>query len=226
MTSGIRFMACSGAMGNTQATLYSNGQATTRLEIFGLEPGATDNPNRLGLFGSAGAPNSAVVVGQYQDRTHVTNHGGSNLGHLVNVKYTGATSASVSGVAISVTGHTLATIPQASGTLLARFTEPTATAVIVQNATLSAVDLTAASGLPDPSNLADGITVQAAQLQDTAGNAGDSSWTTISSAGAALSLADQSMLAVVHDYHLIISGSPSSAGRKIDWGFYMSLEYL
>lgn len=226
MVSGIRFFACSGAMGNTVASLYTNGMATIGLEIFNLEAGATDSPNRLGFFGSAGAPNSAVVVGQYQDRTHRTDHIGTNLGQMINAKYTGATAASISGVPLTSTGHTLGTIPRESGTLLCRFTEPNNTAVIVQNATIRAVDLTAASGLPDISDLANGITVQAAQLQDTAGNAGDASWSEISSGGAALGLADQSMLASVHDYHLIISGSPSAAGRKTDFGYYVQLEYL
>lgn len=221
MVSGIRFFACSGAMGGTPST-----RATPNLEIFNLEPGATSMPNRMGFFGSAGAPNSAVIVGLYQDRTHRVDYVGTDLGQMINVKFLGASAASVSGVPLTSTGHTLATIPQNSGTLLARFTEPNNTAVVTQTATFRAVDLTAASGLPDISDLATGITVQAAQLQDTAGNAGDSSWSEISDGGAALSLADQSLSSHVHDFHLIISGSPESAGRKIDFGYYLQLEFL
>lgn len=221
MVSGIRFFACSGAMGGTPST-----RATPNLEIFNFEIGATNSPNRMGFFGSAGAPNSAVVVGLYQDRTHRVDHLGVDFGQMINVKYTGATSASVSGVAISVTGHTLATIPQTSGTLLARFTEPNNTAVVTQTATFRAVDFDAGSGVPNIGDLATGITIQAAQLQDTAGNAGDSSWSEISDGGAALSLADQSLSTHVHDFHLIISGSPEAAGRKINFGYYLQLEFL
>lgn len=221
MISGVRFFCCSGAMGGTPST-----RATPNLEIFNLEPGATNNPNRLGFFGSAGAPNSAVIVGQYQDRTHRTNYQGSDLGTMMNVKFTGASSAEVSGVALTATGHTLATIPQSSGTLLARFTEPNDTAVITQNATFRAIDLTAASGAPDITDLASNVIVKAAQLQDTHGNAGDASWTNIDDTGAALSLADQAGLATVHDYHLIVSLSPSIAGSKTNFGFYLQLEFL
>ncbi len=221
MVSGIRFFGCSGSMGGTPST-----RATPNIEIFNLEIGATHSPNRLGLFGSAGAPNSAVIVGQYQDRTHRTNHVGSDLGQMVNVKYTGSTSASVSGVALTSTGHTLATIPQNSGTLLCRFTEPNNTSVITQQGTFRAVALNASSGMPDITSLATNITVQAAQLQDTSGNAGDSSWTLISNGGAALSLADQSLESNVHDFHLIVSGSPTAAGRNISFGYYLSVEFL
>lgn len=224
MVSGIRFMGCSGVMGNTQATLYANGQATPRAEIFNLEAGATNSPNRLGFFGTGGAPSSPVIVGTYQSRSHITDHVGSNLGHLINVKYTGSSTAEVSGVSLTVTGHTLATIPQASGTLLVRFTEPNATAVTTQNGVFRAIDLTAASGAPNTADLVTGVTVQAAQLQDTAGNAGDSSWTNLGSSD--LSLANQSLSQAVHDFHIIVSASPTAAGRKIDFAFYVELEFL
>lgn len=226
MVSGIRFLACSGAMGNTQATLEANGMATVQLEILNFLAGATDHPNRLGFFGSAGAPNSAVIVGQYQDRSHVTDNVGTDLGTMINVKFTGASVAEVSGVSTTVTGHTLATIPQASGTVLCRFTEENGTAVITQSATFRAVNFTAASGVPDISDLATGITVQAAQLADTNGNAGDASWSEISSAGAALSLANQNGEQAVHDFHMIVSATPSAAGRKIDFGYFLQLEFL
>ena len=145
---------------------------------------------------------------------------------MINVKYTGATSASVSGVALTSTGHTLATIPQSSGTLLCRFREPNNTAVITQQATFRAVAFNASSGVPDISSLAANITIQAAQLQDTSGNAGDSSWSQISSGGAALSLADQALETHIHDFHMIISGSPTAAGRNTSFGYWIQLEFL
>lgn len=223
MVSGVRFMACSGAMGNTVASLYANGMATIGLEIFALEAGADGSPNRLGFFGSAGAPNSAVIVGQYQDRTHVTDAGGSDLGQMINVKYTGASTAEHSGVPF--TGG-LANIPRESGTLLCRFTEPNGIDVLTQQATFRAVNLNAGSGVPDISDLATGITVQASQLEDTNGNAADASWTEISSGGGALSLADQNMTVPVHDFHLLVSASPATAGVKTNFGYYFQLEFL
>jgi hypothetical protein len=182
----------------------------------------------MGFFGVGGAPNSPVVVGFYQDRTHRCDHLGVDLGEMINVKFDGSTGAIVSGVDITVTGHTLDTIPQNSGTLLCRFTEPNGTAVITQNSVFRAINLTAASGAADTTgaNRATGITLQAAQLADTDGESGDTSWTTISSGGSDLTLADQDALASVHDYHLIISGTPSAAGRKIDFAYYIQLEFL
>ena len=223
MVSGIRFFACSGALGNTLASLYAAGKAEIGLEIFNFEIGATHSPNRLGFFGSAGAPNSAVIVGQYQDRTHRTNHVGADLGQMINVKYTGASTASVSGVAFTAG---FANISQISGTLLCRFREPNDTAVITQQGTFRAVAFDSGSGVPNIGSLATGITVQAAQLQDTAGNAADSTWTQISDGGAALSLADQSVETHVHDFHMIISGSPTAAGRKLNYGYYIQIEFL
>jgi hypothetical protein len=223
MVSGIRFFGASGSMGNTVASLYANGMATIGLEIFNFEISATDSPNRMGFFGSLGAPNSAVIVGQYQDRTHVTDHVGTDLGAMINAKFTGASTVEHSGVPF--TGG-FANIPSESGTLLARFTEPNGTAVITQSATFRAVNFDAGSGVPDIGDLATGITIQAAQLQDTAGNAADASWSEISSGGAALGLADQGMTAAVHDFHLLVSGNPSAAGRKINFGYYLQLEFL
>lgn len=219
MVSGIRFFACSGAMGGTPST-----RATPNLEIFNLEAGATNNPNRMGFFGSNGAPNSAIIVGQYQDRTHRCDENGVDFGAMVNVKFTGASTASVSGVPFTAG---LPNIPQNSGTLLARFTEPNGTAVITQNATFRAINLTAGSGAPNISDLVSaGITIKAAQLADTHGYAGNASWQNIDSSGSALALNGQSGSAHVHDFHLIVSGTPTAAGRKINFAYYLQLEYL
>jgi hypothetical protein len=229
MVSGIRWFPGSGAVGNTVAILYAAGRATPSHEILSLVAGNSLVPSRLGFFGSAGAPNSAIIVGQYQERTHRVDADGVDYGQFIDVKYTGASTAEVSGVSITVTGHALEEIPQESGTLLCRFTEPNGTAVITQNAKFRCIDLTAASGAPDVTTggAVTNLTVQAAQLDDNAGNTGDTSWTQIDSGGALeLALADQSDLAHVHDYHLIVSVSPAVAGRKIDFGFYLQLEFL
>jgi len=219
MVSGIRFFACSGAMGGTPTT-----RATPNLEIFNLEPGATNNPNRMGFFGANGAPNSAVIVGQYQDRTHRCDETGTDFGAMINVKFTGASLASVSGVAFSAG---LQNIPQNSGSLLARFTEPNNISVITQNAVFSAINLNASSGAPNVADLVNtGITIKAAQLPDTQGFAGGTTWQNIDSSGSALSLNNQNGTGAVHDFHLIVSGTPTSVGRKVNFGYYLQLEYL
>jgi len=238
MVSGIRFFACSGAMGmfgnkgeKSLTQVYTEtGKADPLLEIFNLNPGDTNNPNRMGFFGTNGAPNSAVIVGQYQDTTFRTNHNGSQLGEMINVKFTGANTATVSGTLGSGpmfgANFNIANLTNISGTLLARFHEPNDTAVITQQATFRAVNFTTASGVPDISDLVTGITMQAAQLRDTAGNAANASWTQISSGGAALSLSDQALESNIHDFHLIVSGSPTGAGRKTNFGYLVRLEFL
>lgn len=219
MSSGIRFFAGSGAMGGTPSS-----RATPNLEIFTLEAGATNNPNRMGFFGSNGAPNSAVIVGQYQDRTHRCDETGVDFGAMINVKFTGASTASVSGVPFTAG---LTNIPQSSGTLVARFTEPNGTAVITQNGLFRAINLTPGSGAPDLADLVSaGILIKAAQLPDTQGFAGNALWQNIDSSGSSLSLNDQLGTAHVHDFHLIVSGTPTAAGRKINFAYYMQIEFL
>jgi len=223
MVSGIRFFACSGAMGNTVASLYAAGKATIGLEIFNLVAGDSSRENRMGFFGANGAPNSAVIVGQYQDRTHRTNSIGTDFGQMINAKYTGASTVTHSGVPFTAG---FSNIPRESGTLLCRFTEPNNTLVTTVNATFRAVNFSAASGVADISSLASNVTIQAAQLQDTSGNAANASWTLISNGGAALSLGDQSLSSNVHDFHFLVSGSPTTAGRNISFGYYLQLEFL
>ena len=206
------------------------GRADPLIEILNLVAGDKSSPNRMGFFGSNGAPNSAVIVGQYQDTTFRTNDVGAQFGEMINVKYTAATTATVSGTlgtgAMFGNNFAIANLTNISGTLLARFRESNNTAVITQQATFRAVNLTSTSGMPDVTDLATGITVQAAQLQDTSGGAANSTWTLISSTGAALSLTDQSLETHIHDFHLIVAGSPTAAGRKTNFGYFLRLEFL
>ena len=233
MVSGIRFFAASGALGNTTASLYAtSAQPETGAEIFGFVAAAAETtvPNRMGFFGIGGAPSSPIIVGQFNRRTHITDHLGNDLGQMVDVRFTGASSAEVSGVAIGVTGHTLATIPQESGTLLMRFREPSNGAVTTQNAVFRAVDLDVNHIAQDVSSSAvTDATIYAAELANNDGDAGDASWTQLSDAvggGSDLNLSNQSTEANVHDFHLIVSLSPSAAGRKINFAYYIQLEFL
>ena len=239
MVSGIRFFGGSGSMGQlttgrlTPAAYYAAGgslpadRALPNVEIFNFEISATNSANRLGFFGANGAPSSPVIVGQYQSRSYRTDHVGADLGEVVNNKFLTSTTAQVSGVTFTA-GLTL--IPPESGTLLARFVEPASTLVVTRNGVFRVIDLNAASGAPDVADAADGITVQAAQLPDTHGFAGNSTWTRIDSGGAGsppeLDLADQTGECNLHDFHIIVSASPTAAGRKINFAYYMQLEFL
>jgi hypothetical protein len=226
-------MATSGALGNTIASLYAaTAQPETKAEIFNFEAAAavTAVPNRLGFFGSLGAPNSPIVVGQFNARSHITDYLGGDYGQLVNARFTGAATAEISGIANAVTGHTLATIPQESGTLLMRFREPNDTAVQTQNAVLRAVDLDSNHQALDVTlSTVTNATIYGSELANTDGDAGDAAWTQLSDgvgAGTTLTLNNQATEATIHDYHIMLSLSPGQAGRKTNFAFYVQLEFL
>lgn len=218
MVSGIRFALCSGAMGGQP----SNMPFPQNLEIFNMQPGDTTSPLRLGFFGGGGAPDAAVIVGNYQDRTHRTNHNGSDLGVGINNKYSSSSVAIVSGV----TFPNMNNIPGNSGTLLCRFTEPTAQEVQTQNATFRAIEFNSSSGVPNIDAIPSNITIQAFELQNTVGGTGNSTWTDITSGSNALSLNNQTATGSVHDFIVGISASPTTTGTNRDFGFMIRLEYF
>lgn len=218
MVSGVRFSACSGAMGGQP----SNRAFINSLEIFNMQPGDTTSPLRVGFFGAGGAPNAAVIVGEYQDRTHRTNHNAADLGVLINHKYSSSTISIVSGV----TFPNMNNIPANSGTLLCRFTEPTSQAVQTQNATFRAISFNSSSGVPNIDSIPSNLTIQAFELQNTVGGAGNSSWTNITSGSNALSLNNQTATGAVHDFIVGISASPTTTGTNRDFGFMLRLEYF
>jgi hypothetical protein len=216
------------------AGVYANlanspgGQGEPLLEIFNFEQTqaeVTNTPNRLGFFGAAGAPNGSIVVGQHYQRTHRTDHLGTDLGEGIAVRFSNSTLTTVSGVEVLVEN----VLPQ-SGVLLARFKESNGTAVITQNAKFRAINLNASHAAPDTSTAAavTNVVVYAAELANTIGFAGNTSWTQIdaTSTPKELSLQNQSGEADVHDWSIIISVNPSAAGRKIDWAFYLETEFL
>lgn len=220
MVKAVTFFSGSGAMGGRDD---ADGQPTPPLAFAAFSPGATDLANRLGFFGAAGAPSSPVTVNTYQERSHIVDHLGVNLGTLVNIKFTGASDAEVSGVTFP---NIEDTVP-GSGTVLCRFTEPSTQLVTTQSATFRAVQLNSHSGVPDISDEPSNIDIQAYQIADTNGNAGDSSWTQIAGgASNSLSLANQSGEQTIHDFEVAVSASPTAAGRKIDFGFVVDLEFL
>lgn len=217
MVSGVRFAGCSGALGGQPSNrAFPNG-----LEIFNMQPGDTGAPVRLGFFGANGVT-SAVIVGDYQDRTHRTNHGGSDLAQLINLKFSSTSVALVSGV----TFPNMPDIPGSSGTLLCRFTEPTAQQVSTQNSSFRAVAFNSTSGVPNIDTIPSNLTIQAFELQNTVGSTGNSSWTEITSGSNALSLNNQAATASVHDFIVGVSLSPTVTGTNRDFGFMIRLEYF
>ncbi len=226
MVSGIRFLACSGVMGHTETD--SDDVNLEILEIFDItqSPGDTESPLRLGFFGVAGAPNGAVIVEQYQDRSHRVNHDGDDLGVYINVKFTGSSDASVSGVSFP----NIEDIPARSGTIMCRFQEPNGVAVITQNAFMRAISFDSTSGaLTGTADRPSNIFMYAMQLADRHGNSGDSTWTLIADdAGSPtdLSVNNQTGEANVHDFYFGLSASPKVTGRLRSFGWMLQLEFL
>ena len=236
MVSGIRFFGGSGSMGNTVASLYANGRAETGLEIFNYNqdtPFVTSSPVRIGFFGPGGAPSSPVRVGQYQDRTHVCDHLGNNLGILSNWKYANNPPIKAYASGVAWTNASLAQqIPRESGILMRFMTahpgNGTAATVQTQNGIVRAIDLQAdgtASNNVYAGTRCTTVVVYAAQLNDTWNSGGDSDWTKISNGGSDLTLNNQGE-DKVHDFHIILSASPTTAGANKNFAIYTELEYF
>lgn len=219
MVSGIRFGACSGIQGGLT---YADWGPDVPQEIFAYNSSFQSDPNRVGFFGSAGAP-ASVIIGQYQDRTHRTNNTGADLGIMINVKFTGASDAAVSGVAFP----NVEDLPGASGTLLMRFRDATDTLVITQNGFLRAIRFV--TNEPNDGLKPLNVDIRGFQAADTHGNAGNSSWTQMSDgagAGSDLSLANQTGETSVHDWFIALSASPQAVGTNAAFGFLAQIEFL
>lgn len=220
MVSGIRFSACSGIQGGIT---FDDFGPDLPLEIFQYNSSFLATQNRMGFFGLAGAPSSPVIVGQYQDRTHVTDNAGTDFGVMINVKFTGASDASVSGVSFP----NIEDLPGASGTLLLRFREAADTLVVTQNGLFRAIAFVADE--PNTGVRPSDIEIQAFAAADTHGNAGDSSWTQIAdgtAGGSDLSLSNQTGETSVHDYVVAVSATPQTIGTKTAFGFFVQIEFL
>lgn len=237
MASGIRFLACSGVLGNAENGVVGatppGDQNLEILEIFDVtaSPGDTTSPTRIGFFGANGAPDSAVVVDTFQDNTVRVDHFGNPVpsiqaAQFINIKFTGISDAEVSGVSFP----NIEDIPSRSGTIMARFLEPNNNAVVTQNAFVRAITINSTSGaLTGTANRPSDVVLYGMQLQDTHGNAGDSSWTLLADTDGSptdLVLNNQAGESSVHDFYLGLSASPKSTGRKRLFGYLVQLEYL
>ena len=184
----------------------------------------------FGFFGSGGFGTS-VNVGEYQDKTFVTNGSGTTQGpECWNVKRTHANSGSVAGGSSLV----LTAIPNYQATFNIRATFDTA--VTIPTAELRVYDRVS------PNNAPSGVTCYMAELrhtgtsQDNTGS-GSSSWQLMSGSASKLSLISSpgesgyrpsgaSTSDDRHDWYVAASASPDSIGSKTQFGLYFSMEYL
>jgi hypothetical protein len=187
----------------------------------------------LGLFGGAGF-GASVRVGEYQDRTYITNAAGSAQGAEVdNVKWAHANSGIIGPGA---TGSTLGLlhIPNYQSTLNIRFTH--GSVVQTQNAVGQIYDRV------DPDNSPSGVTTKVAEIihpetSQVVTGSGDSSWLSasgnivtvpfIASPGLSGIRPDgASTSGTQHDWYCAISATPTSIGNKDQFGLYFSVEYV
>ena len=151
---------------------------------------------------------SAVVVSEYQDTTHVeTSVGGDkssgNSPH--NTKYLTSSTLSLNGASSSnVVDLTTGNCP-----LKINFSD--ASSVATSGAVLYGYDGTTTTAVPT------GVTFQAFEQ-------GDSAWTNAEGSGSAVSIADQTA-STSHDYYFGISASPESVGTKTDFKIRIELTY-
>jgi hypothetical protein len=184
----------------------------------------------LGFYGEDFG--TSVEVGQYQQRTYITNASGTAQGpEADNIIWDTSTTAILGQ---SGTGILLRNIPNQQATLNIRFTHTTA--VKVQNGQVRIFDRT------NINNPASGVTTKTAQIihvntaQDATGS-GDLTWRTPGGSGTiqvlvgspgsgGLSPSGTDTVDTQHDFYLAISASPDTIGSKVLYGLYVSLEYL
>jgi len=141
---------------------------------------------------------SNIIVGSYQDGTHVSdsNDVQKDLAASVNnTKYLTASTVSINGGG----SVNLNTVTSGTAPFLFRFTH--GSSVATTGAAFYAYD-----GVTDATPMS-GITFQAAEV-------GDTNWAAANGSGAALSLDNQGS-ATQHDFWLVLSATPLSTGAKV-----------
>lgn len=169
---------------------------TAQLTTGTLSVGATD---RVWWNGAAFGTN--VVVGSYQDTTHITNNTDVHqctTNHVHNTKYIDGTHVSIDGGGSAVLAA--GTIPTTANCGL-KFNFSDASSVATSGATFYVYD-----GTTD-ANAMSGVTFQAGEGGQT------TTWVAASGSGSALSIANQSA-ATSHDFYVFTAASPSSTGAK------------
>ncbi len=217
---------------NTLTVLAPSGSLASGVIIQQLDPpGNTSGASYLGFFGTGGPEGTpfTVIVGQYQDRTYITNPSGTNLGNapfglpgsgqLNNHKFIASNLVNVDdGGSVALSG-----VPQSSGTILLRFVPSGATPVRTQNTVIRTVPLNASSGV----SAADGIVTSLKVWGYEPG--ADNTWTQTAGIGALdnrLFMVDHDVASLQHDFFASMSASPEAVGERNDFGFLVVLEFL
>ena len=188
----------------------------------------------LAFFGDSGF-GAAIVVGQYQGHTYISNGNGTTQGpEAANVKFLNAGSGIV-GQAGS--GIALTAIPNYQATGNVRFTYDTA--VNTQNAYMYIYDRVSIS------NPASGVTTKVAEVihpstSQSNNGSGDTTWYTPAGTGIPVPFAPSPGVSGLyagngnngmwtdtqHDWYFNMSVSPDSIGSKTQFGAYFYVEYL
>jgi hypothetical protein len=188
----------------------------------------------LGFFAAANF-GASIAVGQYNQRTFITDATGVQQGPEVNnVQYMNPASGILGQTG---SGIALQSIPNWQATLSISFLNDTA--VRTQNAKLMIFDRV---NINSP---ASGVTTKVAQIihpniVQGPGGSGDLAWATfnyLTPPGTYLPLAPSpgrsgfsqnglNTQDVQHDWYVALSASPDSIGSKTQYGLYVSLEYL
>lgn len=208
-------------------------------ELFGINDLAGSG---LGFYGPGGF-GSSVRVGEYQDNTYITDSTGAVAGPKCdNIKYVHANTGQLAGG----DNRALRDIPNYMATLNIRFSHTSP--VRVQNAKLRIFDRVNID-VPAP-----GVTTKVAQLVHPWNEAqpsgplgsGDTAWKTLGGSGGTIggrtydppldlaaspgatgwSPQGAATSDVQHDWYIALSASPDSIGSKLNYGLYVSLEYL
>jgi hypothetical protein len=173
---------------------YVTGAATATV-------GATD---RIWWNGAAFGTN--VVVGAYQDTTHLSNSSDAHTAscttnsHIMNTKYLTGTTVSINGGgSVTLAANTVPTTAQCG----LKWNFQDGASVTTSNGIFYAYD-----GATDATPMA-GVTFQAGE----GGVGGTTTWVAANGSGSALALQDNTT-STTHDFFLFTSVSPTSTGAK------------
>lgn len=156
---------------------------------------SVDTDDKIWWSGASYGTN--VIVGSYQDSTHISDSTDAHLcttNHVNNTKYLTGSTASINGA-----GSSALPIPTGSCGLKFNFSDAASVAT-------SGASFYAYNGTTDTTAMA-GVTFQAAQ------GGVSSSWVAANGSGSALTLANQSA-STTHDFYIATSVSPTSTGQK------------
>lgn len=175
--------------------------------------------NRVWFNGVGGAFGTNVVVGSYQDGTHISDNTDAHLAacttgtHVHNTKFLTATTMSLDGAGSA----NLSTLTTAQAPLKFVFDTSDLGGASVATSSAKFYAYSTADGTP-----VSGVTVQAGEAAVT------STWVSIGTTGAAgagLTLADQTS-ATSHSFYVATSVTPTSTGAKTTNVYKLALTYV